>query len=509
MPAESLSDPALAPALAAAALQTLQCGVEQYAATAGMLSGEYLNANGFVDNHTWEWRGVVEIKAAPGSCNFGRGTTAMGFYTPLQQARFQLDDAFNRLDKFTDAQVASRASLMAQMRAYAGYADLLLGEGMCEMTMDNGPKMTREQVFAVAEERFSDAITRATAVNDQSILNMARVGRARARLDLKKLPEAAADASLVPSGFVRNAEFTEGGAATRENRIYNLTIRNDYLSVSAPYRNLTVNGVPGNVPDPRVKVKDAGKKANDGVTPLWQQQKFIAQTRRHADSDRVVERGAAHLRRGGRWAAGSRRDQSRANGERCSDAHRPGANGSGVHRSRARGAPPSAVQRRTAVRGHAAVQSALREGCDPQGEYVQRSHMRATAGRRDAQQSQLQVVNERQVLEDRTPAHSCGRSVFHGHAAQITEAASRPCWMRCLSASTFRRRASMTDAGVTRSTSSPNFQPERLRSAERILITERIAGDGGNEEPEVAASRNRRDGAEKFAGRGTQRVGDS
>jgi starch-binding outer membrane protein, SusD/RagB family len=276
VPAESLSDPALAPALAAAALQTLQCGVEQYDASVGMLSGEYLNANGFVDNHPWEWRGIVEIKGAPGSCNFARGTTAMGFYTPLQQARFQLDDAFNRLDGFADADVPGRAGLMAQMRAYAGYADLLLGEGMCEMTMDNGPKMTREQVWAAAVDRFTDAIARATTANDQSVLNMARVGRARALLDLKKLPEAAADANLVPAGFVRNAEFTEGGAATRENRIYNLTIRNDYLSVSVPYRNLTVNGVAGNVPDPRVPVKDAGKKANDGVTPLFQQQKFIS-----------------------------------------------------------------------------------------------------------------------------------------------------------------------------------------------------------------------------------------
>jgi hypothetical protein len=278
VPAESLVDPTLAPALAAAAMQTLQCGVIQYAATAGMLSGEYLNANGFVDNHPWEWRGITEIKSAPGNCNYGRGTTAMGFYTPLQQARFQLDDAFNRLEAFTDAQVPNRALLMATMRAYSGYASLLLGEGMCEMAMDNGPKMTRDEVFAVAETRFNDAITRATAVNDQSILNMARVGRARTRLDLKNLAGAAADAILVPANFVRNAEFTEGGAAQRENRIYNLTIRNEYLSVAAPYRNLTVNGVAGNVPDPRVKVRDAAKKANDGVTPLFQQQKFIAQT---------------------------------------------------------------------------------------------------------------------------------------------------------------------------------------------------------------------------------------
>lgn len=278
VPAEALADPTLAPALAAAATQTLQCGVIQYAATAGMLSGEYLNSNGFVDNHPWEWRGIQEIKAAPGNCNYGRATTAMGFYTPLQQARFQLEDAFKRMDAFTDAQVPNRALLLAQMRAYVGYADLLLGEGMCEMTMDNGPKMTRAEVFAAAEARFTDAITRATAVNDASLLNMARVGRARARLDLKNLAGAASDAILVPSGFVRNAEFTEGGAAQRENRIYNLTIRNEYLSVAIPYRNLSVNGVSGTVADPRVRVKDAGKKANDGVTPLFQQQKFIAQT---------------------------------------------------------------------------------------------------------------------------------------------------------------------------------------------------------------------------------------
>src|SRR6476469_8309493 len=74
VPAESLSDPALAPALAAAAMQTLQCGVIQYAATVGMLSSEYLNANSFFDNHPCEWRGVNEIKQAPGNCNYGRGT---------------------------------------------------------------------------------------------------------------------------------------------------------------------------------------------------------------------------------------------------------------------------------------------------------------------------------------------------------------------------------------------------------------------------------------------------
>ena len=269
VPEEALGDPALVPVLAAAAMQQLQCGVAQFAATAGMLSGEYLSANGFVNNHPWEWRGIVEIKGAPGSCNNGRGTTSMGFYTPLQQARFQLDDTFSRADAFTDADIPTRPRILTEMRAYAGYAYTLLAEGMCEMTIDRGPSMTKAQVLAIAVDRFTDAIARATALNDASLLNMALVGRARAKLGLSDLPGAAADAILVPAGFVRNAEFSEV-APERENRIYNLTVRNDFLSAGPDYRGLTVNGAP----DPRVPVTDMGRLGPDNATPIWRQTKF-------------------------------------------------------------------------------------------------------------------------------------------------------------------------------------------------------------------------------------------
>ena len=78
VPDDQLGDPALAPALEAGAIQTLQCGAVNYAATAGMLSGEYWSANGFVNNHPWEWRGVVQIKGEPGSCTYNRNSTFMG-----------------------------------------------------------------------------------------------------------------------------------------------------------------------------------------------------------------------------------------------------------------------------------------------------------------------------------------------------------------------------------------------------------------------------------------------
>ena len=269
VPDDQLGDPALAPALEAGAIQTLQCGAVNYAATAGMLAGEYWSANGFVNNHPWEWRGVVQIKGEPGSCTYNRNSTFMGFYTPLQQARFQLEDTFNRIEKFTDAQVPTRAKILTEMRAYAGYAYALLAEGMCQMTVDRGPVLTRAQTLAIAEQRFTDAITRATAINDASLLNMALVGRARVRLDLGNLTDAAADAQLVPSTFVWAAEFSET-AQQRENRIYDLTIRGEFLSVSPAYQNLTVNGAA----DPRVKVTNTGRIAADNVTPLWLQQKF-------------------------------------------------------------------------------------------------------------------------------------------------------------------------------------------------------------------------------------------
>lgn len=268
--ADALTDPGLVPILHAAALQSAQCAFVQYVATGGMLAGEYISSNGFVDNHPWEWRGIVEIQNAPGSCPAGRNTTSMGFYTPLQQARFQLEDQAKRLETFTDAQVPNRQLMLAEANAYAGYMYTFLAEGMCEMTIDKGPKLTSAEVLAMAERKFSSAITIATTINNASVLNMARVGRARTRLDLGNTQGANADAALVPAGFVRNAEFSET-VTNRENRLFNLTVRNDFLSVHPDYRGLTVNGAP----DPRVRVMDMRRIGPDNNTPMWQQQKFI------------------------------------------------------------------------------------------------------------------------------------------------------------------------------------------------------------------------------------------
>jgi hypothetical protein len=274
VPADALADPGLIPALEAGALQQFQCGWEEYVITAGVLSGEYWVSNQFVDSHTWEWRSVGDVKANPGACPTSRTQTYMGFYTPLQQARFQLDDLAKRLATFTDAQVPNRARIQAEAAAYGGYTYVLLAEGMCDMTVDGGPKISKADVLKTAEQHFTDAIGFATAANDASLKNMAYVGRARERLDAGNLPGAAADAALVTDPkFVRVAEYTEGGAVSREDRLYNMTVRNDFLSVAPAYQNLKLeNGQP----DPRVNVKNLNRIGPDNVTAMWQQQKFVA-----------------------------------------------------------------------------------------------------------------------------------------------------------------------------------------------------------------------------------------
>jgi len=275
VPIEALDDPALMQTLESASIQSFQCAFQQYVGTVGVLSGEYWVSSNFVDSHPWEWRGVVQIKGTGGSCPNNRNATSLGFYTPMQQAQFQLDDLFERVSKFTDAEVPNRQRMLAEARAYSGYAHLILGETMCEMALDGGPKMTSQEVWAVAESRFSEAITIATALgtgaDPVSLKNMAIAGRARTRLMMGKLAEAAADARLVPANFVRNAEYTNSSQA-RENRMFNMTVTNRFISVTPAYQNLTVNGAA----DPRVPAVNANVLGQDGATPYWRQTKITA-----------------------------------------------------------------------------------------------------------------------------------------------------------------------------------------------------------------------------------------
>ena len=261
-----LDNPLLAPTMVVGAIGEFECALGQYVATTGVLSGEYIVGGFLLASNIWGRRWRPNILETAGNCGGG-----YGYYTPLQTARFMAEDGSRRIEAFAEADVPNKNGLLAQLAAYAGYSNTLLGEGFCEMAIDAGPLETREQIWARAEEWFTKAITLAQSANDASIRDMALVGRARVRLDLGKKTEAAADAEQVPVGYVRNATHSTT-IARRNNRVYTANIRDRDISVGPNYRNLTVDGEA----DSRVRVTFANRNGVDGVTPQWDQTKYTA-----------------------------------------------------------------------------------------------------------------------------------------------------------------------------------------------------------------------------------------
>jgi starch-binding outer membrane protein, SusD/RagB family len=267
-----LETPTNAGLIVNSAMGNFECALKAYVVDAGMASGEFMDATATAADWPFDRRDTdpaADVSYAVNDCV----GLPLGIYTPIQVARGTADRALELLQGWTDAQVANRQDLIAKAAAYAGYSRILLGEGFCEAAINLGPKLTSAQVFASAETMFSTAITAAQTANDQQILNMAYVGRARARLDQGNTAGAAADAALVPSGFVQTAK-SENTPTIRQNRVQTIN-QAGFVSVGASYRNLTVTGSNGTtVPDTRVAVTDAAKPGTDNRTPLFIQTKY-------------------------------------------------------------------------------------------------------------------------------------------------------------------------------------------------------------------------------------------
>ncbi len=268
--AADLYKPANANLLVISAVSDFECALANYIVAGGLVGDELIDSQ--LGQSGWDHDRRTIVPSLTTYATAGCGNTQfMGPYTPLNVARFQADKILGALEGWTDAEVPNRGSLISIAAAHAGYSLVLLGEAMCSASIDVGPELTRAQVFAEAEERFDRAIAAATAVANDSILNMARVGRARARLNLGELADARADASLVPSTFIRRASYSNPPAsARRQNIVHTQQYIGFFSSVDPSFRGLTVEGVP----DTRVTVVDAGVNGHDGVTRVWRTTKY-------------------------------------------------------------------------------------------------------------------------------------------------------------------------------------------------------------------------------------------
>ncbi len=195
-------------------------------------------------------------------------------YSPMQRARFLAEDASRRLEVIIPDSAASDLR-NARSYAFAGYSYVALGETMCVTPIDLGVPKSSEEMFTDAVARFQSAITIAqaykakvqarvplvqAAVNGaDSVINLARVGAARASLGKNDKAAAAAFAAQVPANFEYHLWYSSNTSG-QHHRTYNrigLTSTNGWLR-STPFEAM--------VGDPRIpRVSPTTSVARQGV----------------------------------------------------------------------------------------------------------------------------------------------------------------------------------------------------------------------------------------------------
>jgi len=265
--APALDNPELATTLVLSAVADFDCALTNYAGATAALTDEFDGATGWAAYTAWDTRKITPDNAnlATESCTgFG-----FGVYTPIQTARYQAEHNAELISAFDEADVPGKQDYLAILSAYEGYSYVLLGEGFCSAAVDEGPEMQPDELLKGAVDRFTNAIDLAAKASDDSTLNLARVGRARANLDLGKPDQALSDAQAVPEGYVHYVTRSSVNER-RWNRIARVTHSDFFFSVDSSFRDLEFGGVP----DPRVSVNDAGRLGHDGVTEVWLADKY-------------------------------------------------------------------------------------------------------------------------------------------------------------------------------------------------------------------------------------------
>jgi starch-binding outer membrane protein, SusD/RagB family len=270
VPVGLLDDPTNANLMVASAVGDFQCALGSAIAVEGLIAGELSDTQ--LGAAQWDYARRTAntlTNGIYGTSGCG-GTQGFGIYLPLSTARYDADHAISNLTKWTDTQVPNRTTLLAIANLYAGYSYATLGMAMCQAAFDNGPAVNQKGMFALAEARFTSAITGAPAGAD-STKNAALVGRARVRLYQGNTAGALADAQQVPKGFVMNSS-NDAAALRNYNRIYTITKQFGFYSIPTWSQNLTTEN--GQV-DPRSAVTLTTTRAADNKnTPIYVPNKY-------------------------------------------------------------------------------------------------------------------------------------------------------------------------------------------------------------------------------------------
>jgi hypothetical protein len=187
-------------------------------------------------------------------------------YREVQRARGDVVQAIAALQRYSPA---ARWEI-GELFAIGAYTELFLAENMCAgiplgEIVDGRPvfgtPLDTDALFLHAVSRFDSALMYAS--DSVGILNLARVGRARALLGANRLSDAAAAASAVPTAF---AYLTTYAASAQPNGVFDAISTSRFITVAdregTNGLNFRTSG------DPRVPVQFVGK-GRDGATDVY------------------------------------------------------------------------------------------------------------------------------------------------------------------------------------------------------------------------------------------------
>jgi hypothetical protein len=206
-------------------------------------------------------------------------------------ARWIAEAGVKRIRDALPAADFAKSPIAAQGLLYAGFANRLIGENMCETTIDAGPREPFTVHFPRAEAQFTEAIAIATAANKPDFVNAAYGGRASVRTWLGDWAGAAADAGRVPKTFkyqnlynnldreqLNSYFFAMDGSTFRNETVWHTWYadyydqskdpRVRYLTYTTPAAWRFTQGTVGDLGDGRGVV---------GQVPFYQSQKYTAQ----------------------------------------------------------------------------------------------------------------------------------------------------------------------------------------------------------------------------------------
>jgi tetratricopeptide (TPR) repeat protein len=256
----ALNDPELIPAMVASTVGQFQAAYDQLTRAGALLADEAVNGHNFS-----QWRDI-DLRIIESS----NSIMASDIYNPIQRARGAADDYAGRIREIRGEAAASRDLGLARVLAYGGYSYVMLGEFFCASPVrpDQGA-LTSQEILEQAIARFDEAIqiaqafraaTPTQAARADSIINLARVGAARAHLWNGNRAQAIQHASQVPANYEAWVAYSQD--TQYRNNIFQAatTGANRSVGVAASFRNLN---------DPRVRHTATSGRGHNGLTLLW------------------------------------------------------------------------------------------------------------------------------------------------------------------------------------------------------------------------------------------------